>query len=205
MAGGSPMAKPHISPLRLQTIVNTLMQEGLSVPLSRMHLTHCASWHCRWHCTLESIKGRSKSKRPWPVAVKNAMIRLGPAFVKVGQVLSVRTDLIPQALADELHSLQSEVPFEDHAQMMAVLEQELGQDPLAVFSEIDHDPLAAGSMAQIYRAKYPDGREVVLKIKRPGIDRIVQEDLDILIFMASLLDKYLPESRAYQPVKAAQE
>jgi ubiquinone biosynthesis protein len=199
------MARPHFSQSRLRHIVTTLMLEGLSVPLARMQLSRCSSLSCRIHCSWQRWSGQKQSQVPWPLAMKNAMIKLGPAFVKIGQILSVRTDLISQELADALHSLQSDVPTVDSGLIFEVLAQELGQDPHQVFAKIEATPLAAGSMAQIHRARYADGRELVLKIKRPGIDQIMKEDLEILILMAGLLDKYLPESRVYHPIEAAKE
>ena len=199
------MVKVMTSSRRLSKIVQTLMLAGFSVPLARIRLSHCASLHCRLHCSWLRWTGRSPTSLPWPLALKNAMIELGPAFVKMGQILSVRTDLIPKDLAEALHSLQSEVPAVDSRLIFEVLTQELGQDPYQVFAEIETKPLAAGSMAQIHRARYADGRELVLKIKRPGIDQIMKEDLEILILIAGLLDKHLPESRVYHPVEAAKE
>lgn len=205
MVAGLLMVKSKISQKRLRQIVNTLMLEGLSIPLARMRLSHCASLSCRLHCTWKRWTGNKSDVLPWPRAVKNALIRLGPAFVKIGQILSVRSDLIPPKLAQELHSLQSSVPPVPTEELFSNLTTELGHDPDTMFSKIFFTPLAAGSIAQVHRACYADGREVVLKIKRPQIDKMVKEDLDILIWMAHFLEKHVPESRAYHPVASALE
>ncbi len=193
------------NPRRLQEVVTVFMMEGLNVPLARMRVSRCATWSCRMHCTWARWTGRRVSEHPWPVGVRRALVKLGPAFVKIGQILSVRSDLVPAALAEELHSLQADVPPLPGAEVLAAVERSLGQPLAEVFASIEEEPLAAGSVAQVHRAVLTDGTEVVVKCKRPGIDARVTEDLDILVWLAERLERHLPRARAYRPVAAARE
>ncbi len=190
---------------RLGTVVTTLMMQGFEVPLARMRLTHCATLRCRLHCTWARITGRKVSEHPWPVAVREALIRLGPAFVKIGQILSVRSDLIPPKLVAALHSLQSAVPPVPLPSVLEAVEEALGQPASEYFARFDPEPLAAGSVAQVHRATLTDGTDVVVKIKREGIDALVAQDLEILVWLADRLERHVPESRRYRPRRATEE
>jgi len=190
---------------RLAEVVRVLMTSGLDVPLARMRVTHCAGWRCRAHCTWRRWTGKKETETPWPVAVRQALTRLGPAFVKIGQILSVRTDLIPAALAAELHSLQSDVPRVAFEDLRPIIESSLGAPIEEFFESLDPEPLAAGSIAQVHRGRLKGGVEVAVKVKRPGIDAQFAQDLDILVWLAGQLDHRIPAARAYRPVAAAQE
>ncbi len=201
MGGG--VAPP--APRRLRQVVSTFMMAGLHVPMARMKVSGCASWRCRAHCTWSRWTGRQVSALPWPAAVREALIALGPAFVKVGQILSVRTDLIPPELAEALHSLQSEVPPVPVEAVRGVVEASLGRPIAELFEHFEAAPLAAGSVAQVHRARLPGGAEVVVKVKRPGIDEVVAEDLSILVWLADQMQRHLPAARPYRPAAAAEE
>lgn len=181
------------------------MLEGLHVPAARMRISSCASLSCRLHCTWARWTGRRVSDHPWPVGVRIALTRLGPAFVKIGQILSVRTDLIPAELAEELHHLQSEVPPVPTEQIRATIERELETPIDGVFTHFEPEPLAAGSVAQVHRAQLASGEQVAVKVKRPGIDAIVEEDLGILLWLAEQMERHWPATRSYRPVAAARE
>ena len=190
---------------RVAEVVRVLMMEGLDVPMARMRVAHCGGWRCRMECTWRRWTGKKESEVPWPVAVRRAMTRLGPAAVKVGQILSVRTDLIPAKLAAELHSLQTEVPPVPFAELREVVEGSLGRSLSEAFDAFDEAPLAAGSIAQVHRARLPDGTDVAVKVKRPGIDARFGQDLDILVWLAGQLQRHVPAARGYRPVAAAEE
>ncbi len=131
--------------------------------------------------------------------------QLGPTFVKLGQLLATRPDLIPEEFVEEfkkLHDQVSTVPFE---QIKKVLRLELKADPATVFLEIDPVPMAAASIAQVHRAVLLDGSEVVVKVQRPGITDIIADDVNVLYFLSDLLQKYVPESRVFNPVGIVDE
>jgi ubiquinone biosynthesis protein len=129
-----------------------------------------------------------------------ALEQLGPTFVKLGQMLSTREDLLPAAWTDEFHRLYSDVapvPFDD---LLPQMEQALGQSPLEVFSDLKREPYAAASIAQIHRAMLTSGTPVILKVRRPGIAAKVEADLRILERLAYLAEQEIPELRRYHPV-----
>ena len=132
---------------------------------------------------------------------KLACEQLGPTFVKLGQILSTREDLLPPAWTTELarlHSHVAAVPFDD---LLPQVEQALGRSPFEVFGNLEREPYAAASIAQIHRAKLASGAPVILKIRRPGIEAKIDADLRILEHLAHLVEREIPEVRRYQPVQ----
>ena len=132
---------------------------------------------------------------------KLAFEQLGPTFVKLGQMLSTREDLLPPAWTTELarlHSHVAPVPFDD---LLPQVEQALGRSPFEVFGNLEREPYAAASIAQVHRAKLASGTPVILKIRRPGIEAKIDADLRILEHLAHLVEREIPEVRRYQPVQ----
>jgi ubiquinone biosynthesis protein len=130
-----------------------------------------------------------------------AFEQLGPTFVKLGQMLSTREDLLPPAWTTELARLHSDVapvPFDD---LLPQVEQALGRSPFEVFGHVEREPYAAASIAQIHRAKLASGTPVILKVRRPGIESKIDADLRILDHLAHLIEREMPEVRRYRPVQ----
>jgi ubiquinone biosynthesis protein len=128
-----------------------------------------------------------------------AVEELGPTFIKLGQILSNRPDLIPAGLQDELEQLQENVqPFSEQ-EAAATVEEELGQPVSTLFREFGQAPIAAASIAQIHWAVLPAGRQAAVKIQRPGIQELVEVDIDILRELAELLERYVPQTRSVGP------
>jgi ubiquinone biosynthesis protein len=130
-----------------------------------------------------------------------AFEQLGPTFVKLGQVLSTREDLLPPTWTNELarlHSHVAPVPFDD---LLPAVEKALGRSPFEVFGNLERDPYAAGSIAQVHRANLASGTPVILKIRRPGIEAKIDADLRILEHLAHLVEHEIPEVRRYRPVQ----
>ncbi len=124
---------------------------------------------------------------------------LGPTFIKLGQILSNRPDLIPKELQKELEKLQKSVlPFPS-SQAVQIVEKELGRPIQDLFLEFDETPLAAASIAQIHRAVLPSGEIVVMKVQRPGLHELVKVDIDILQEMAELLERFVPQVQSWGP------
>ncbi|HEY9828525.1 MAG TPA: AarF/ABC1/UbiB kinase family protein, partial [Stenomitos sp.] len=126
---------------------------------------------------------------PPPAALKKILIELGPVYVKLGQLLSTRPDLLPSAYIEALSTLQSNVPAVPWEAIQPVLEQALQQPLDQVFTTVQPQAIAAGSIAQVHRATLLNGEEVALKIQRPGIAAIVQQDIQLIQFLASLAAK----------------
>jgi ubiquinone biosynthesis protein len=134
-----------------------------------------------------------------------AVEELGPTFIKLGQILSNRPDLIPRPLQRELARLQGDVPPFSADEAISVIESELDRPIDELFSEFTEEPLAAASIAQVHRAVLPHGQAVAVKVQRPGLTELVQVDVEILKELAELLERYFPESRAVGPRDIAEE
>ncbi|MES2737650.1 MAG: AarF/ABC1/UbiB kinase family protein [Verrucomicrobiota bacterium] len=149
---------------------------------------------------LRSADGQVLSDLTTPARVRMAMTELGTTFIKLGQMLSTRPDLVGAEMAAELAELQSNVPAEPVESARAILLEDLGQPAEDLFAEFDDTPLAAASIAQVYKARLHTGEHVVVKIRRGGIEAKSTTDLEIVQAMAELLEKHSPALRPYQPV-----
>ena len=134
-----------------------------------------------------------------------ALEELGPIFIKFGQALSTRRDLLPRDIADELAKLQDRVPPFSGAAARAQVERELGQPTGELFGSFDESPLAAASIAQVHAATLKDGREVVVKVLRPGMRQLIERDLEVLYALAGLAERYWPESQRLRPREVVEE
>jgi ubiquinone biosynthesis protein len=124
-----------------------------------------------------------------------ALQELGPIFVKFGQAVSTRRDLLPADIADELAKLQDRVPPFPGAAARTAIEASLGRPVSQAFAEFDEAPLAAASIAQVHPARLPGGEEVVVKVLRPGMRAVIERDLEVLHALADLAERYWPEGR----------
>ncbi len=134
-----------------------------------------------------------------PARMRRALEELGPTFVKLGQVLATRVDLLPAEWTAELGKLQDAAPAVPHAEIWAQLQEDLGAAPESVFAEVETRPMAAASLAQVHRARLTDGTDVVLKVRRPGIRPVVEADLRLLNHLAEIVEAEVPELRRYRP------
>jgi ubiquinone biosynthesis protein len=124
---------------------------------------------------------------PTPEVLRNILVELGPVYVKLGQLLSTRPDLLPPKYIRSLTALQAQVPTVSWSEIEGTIRQELHRPIEEIFAKVDTQPVAAGSIAQIHRATLKDGREVAMKVQRPGIDRIVSQDVDLINTIAELI------------------
>ncbi|RLE28347.1 2-polyprenylphenol 6-hydroxylase, partial [Candidatus Acetothermia bacterium] len=125
--------------------------------------------------------------------------------MKLGQILSLRPDLVPPDIAGELRKLQDEASPFPFSEVRAQIESELGRPLTALFREFEERPLAAASLAQVHRARTRDGELVAVKVQRPGIREVIEADLDILFELARLVERRLPGGELYDPVGAVEE
>ncbi len=144
-------------------------------------------------------------ERSRPVRLRLALQDLGPTFVKMGQILATRADLIPEDYIRELHKLEDEVPAVPFAQIKERIEDELGTRLNAVFSEFDKEPLAAASIAQIHKACLASGERVVIKVQRPGLRQQINTDLEIMETLAGLMEKHVEGWNVHQPKTIIQQ
>jgi ubiquinone biosynthesis protein len=134
-----------------------------------------------------------------------ALEELGPIFVKFGQAVSTRRDLISADIADELAKLQDRVPPFDSAVAVAAIEQALGRPLADSFESFEEAPLAAASIAQVHAARLRSGEEVVVKVLRPGMHDIIERDLEVLEALARLADEYWSDARRLRPIEIVAE
>ena len=144
-------------------------------------------------------------RRPRGERLRLTLETLGPVFVKFGQVLSTRPDLVPEDLCAELDKLQDSVPPFAGDLFAKLVEEALGQPVTALFARFDREPLASASVAQVHAAVLPDGREVVVKAIRPGIRALIELDCALLSAAARLLERYSAEARRLRPVAVARD
>ena len=151
------------------------------------------------------------ARRARPVAERFTAVleELGPTFVKLGQILSTRADLLPRDFVTSLSRLQDQVPPFPLADVTRILGDAWGESPDTVlerrFKAFDPVPLASASMAQVHTATLPDGRDVVVKVQRPGIHDQITQDSEILVVVAQLLERVVEEARAYHAVDLVNE
>jgi ubiquinone biosynthesis protein len=144
-------------------------------------------------------------REPRAVRLRRALESLGPIFVKFGQVLSTRRDMLPNDIADELAKLQDRVPPFPSDQALAVLRRTYGRDAHDVFAEFDPTPVASASVAQVHRATLKTGEAVAVKVLRPGIEKTIDSDLKLLDSLAALLESLWSDGKRLKPREVVAE
>jgi ubiquinone biosynthesis protein len=188
--------------LRLMHITWVLLRHGLDEIILAAHLFR----PIRFLKFLSPFYWFSRGKRPgYGVRIRLALEDLGPIFIKFGQILSTRRDLLPDDVAVELAKLQDQVPPFPGKSARQLIEKALGGSIENHFLEFNEEPLASASIAQVHTAKLKDGTDVVLKVVRPGIDRIIRRDVDLLLTIARLADRYSSDARRLRPVEVVRE
>ncbi|HSH69408.1 MAG TPA: AarF/ABC1/UbiB kinase family protein [Deferrisomatales bacterium] len=178
---------------RLREIALILSQHGFHQVLEAAGLS-------RFLPLSKRFRGRSGLREiPAPVQLRMALEDLGPTFMKLGQMLATRPDLVPLEFVEEFKKLQDQVPPFPTEQALQIIEAEVGAALGEVFQYVDPMPMAAASIAQVHRATLADGTPVALKVQRPGIERTVSKDLATLYMLVNILERYVPEARPFQP------
>lgn len=155
-------------------------------------------WIAPWRLFVSATK-------PESVRIRLALESLGPVFIKFGQVLSTRRDLLSDDLAEELRKLQDQVPPFSGEQARELIEKSLQKTVDELFSKFDIEPLASASVAQVHQATLKSGQEVVVKVIRPHIHKIIRKDINLLFSLASLIQAVWKEGRRLRPVEVVTE
>ena len=184
--------------LRLLGIQRVLVRHRLDELVWRIHLFRPLAW-------LRSIVVRRRPAERLGERIRLALEELGPLFVKFGQAVSVRRDLLPAEIADELAKLQDQVPPFPSALAVETLERAFGRPLGQVFPVFDEQALAAASVAQVHAARLPGGQDVVVKLLRPNVSAMMKRDLEVLFAFARLAERYWPEARRLHPVEVVAE
>ena len=150
----------------------------------------------------EREKGVGRPEATDAARLRSALEELGPTFVKFGQMLSVRPDIFPDDIVAELSRLHSHARAFPGAEAREIVERELGAGVASLFAAFDEAPFAAASMAQVHRARLPDGTSVIVKVQRPGIADTIASDLALLRYAARSLDRHFKSAPPVQPAGA---
>ncbi len=187
---------------RLRDILTIMLKHGFKPLVDSLRLTGMLTLSQRM---LGKKQREGQEELTSPVSLRLAIEELGPTFIKFGQILSTRADILPQEYITELLKLQDAVapfPFKD---VVRAIEQEFKRPVHELFSSIDQTPVAAASIAQVHRATTLAGEDVVIKVKRPGIEKTIETDTSILNYLARLAYRYIQESRIYDPTAVVDE
>jgi len=138
-------------------------------------------------------------------ALRHALENLGPIFIKFGQLLSTRPDLVPADIVSELHYLQDQVTPFDNDEFRELAERSLGLKLETVFSYFENTPLASASIAQVHAAKLMDGRDVIIKLVRPNLEKVIEQDLQLLLVVARLIEKFSQDGKRLRPVEIVED
>jgi ubiquinone biosynthesis protein len=203
---------------RFRDILSILFEEGLSFALAELNLLYLVPMRSRLRrmgrrsaddargfAAFGSVGADGRIDPPLEVRLRRAFERLGPTFIKLGQVMSLRPDLLPERYVHELAKLQDRVEPLAAGVAEKAVEAALGAPIENVFAEFDPEPLAAASLSVVHRAALRDGTQVAVKVQRPRVAEIVRKDISILAYLARLIEEHVPASRAFRPTEFAAE
>lgn len=185
---------------RSREIVGVLLRHGFDDLIERIGLKRYLQWGKR----LFSQRDPAADSHSTPERIRQALEDLGPTFIKFGQVISTRPDLVPEDVIEELSHLQERVPPFPDEEAIRLVEAELHRPIDVLFAEFDPEPLAAGSLGQVHRARHFDGTLLAIKIRRPHVERDIERDLSLMQEIALLIERQIPESQVFDPIGLVQ-
>ncbi len=180
--------------LHLATVLRVLAKHGLKEVAERIRFSGKGAKDAEY----EPAKSFLMASLPTPERMRLILEELGPSFIKLGQLLSTRADLLPPEYIEELKKLQDRVPPEKFETIERTLRQELKRPVFELFRDLVREPIGSASVAQVHRATLPSGEEVAVKIVRPGIRKRIREDIRLMYFLADKLQKVSGMARALQ-------
>ncbi len=197
---------------RYQQILGVLLRYGLSDLVDHLHLDQYLETGLQM-LSRKSREHEQIDRYSRPERLRMALEELGPTFIKLGQLLSVRPDIVSPEYLKELTKLQDEVPPFSYEEVQKIFYEELGKDPTDLFTSFGSEPLAAASISQVHHARLlirgQDGseqeRRVVVKVQRPSLEKNISIDLEILARIAQLMEDHLQEVRGHRPTAIVQE
>ncbi len=187
--------------VRLRQVLNILVTEGFGFVVVRMNLQPLIRWPAR----LRRYLAVGVTAPTFPEQLRRVVEKLGPTYIKLGQMLASRPDLLPPPYIREFSILQDRVAPVAFDHIRPVIEHELGRPLEEAFASFDPEPLASASLAQVYAAVLPSGEEVVVKVQRPGVRELVRTDLEILGQWSGVLEERFPEMRPLRPHDLVEE
>jgi ubiquinone biosynthesis protein len=181
------------------SIQRVLVKYGLDDVIKKTHLLRPLRF------LFYALPRRRDTSAPIGERIRLALEELGPIFVKFGQAISTRRDLLPSDIADELAKLQDEVPPFPAEEAIEILNAAYGKSVDDVFKRFDTEPFAAASIAQVHTAQLQDGHEVIVKLLRPGVQEQIEQDLDVMRAIAGLADRYWEHGKRLRPLEVVAE
>ena len=189
--------------MRYQQVIGIVLKYGFQNILDAMNIDHYIESGLQlipFVTVHEKIEKYSKSQR-----IRMVFEELGPTFIKLGQILSSRPDLVPVALLNELTRLQDHVPAFEYDKVKSIIESEFNESVDELFESMDPAPFASASIGQVHKARLAGGDEVAVKIQRPGIRKIIEADLEIMLHLASIMENNIKEAAFFRPVRIVEE
>lgn len=185
---------------RFDKILIVFLKEGLGYYIKKTNLHIFLPFFHRLKPTRKISK-----KEEQAIRLRRAFEKLGPTFVKLGQLLSLRPDLVPPEYAHEFSKLQDQVQSFSYKDVKKIVEKDLGKPINKLFKSFNKKPIASASVAQVHRAVLKSGKNVVVKVRRPEIQEIIDADLDILFYLANKLEKHSEHFGKYKPTEIVKE
>jgi ubiquinone biosynthesis protein len=187
---------------RYRQILTVLFKHGFGDLLERLKLDQYIEAGIQ---AISKKQTEPVEKLTRPQRLRMAFEELGPTYIKLGQVLSTRPDLVPRDIVKELAKLQDEVPPFSFAEVKDAVEAEFGKASEDIFDELEEQSLASASIGQVHKARLKDGESVAVKIQRPGIQKVIEVDLEIMLHLATLAEHHIKEFEIHRPVKIVEE
>ena len=188
---------------RYRTILGVLIKYGFGHFVEQLNIDYYLELGKRI-VTFDKIP-KELQRLSQPQRLRMVMEELGPTFIKLGQLLSTRPDVLGREYIQEFSKLQDMVPAVSFDDVNAQIQRELGYPADQLFNEFSREPLAAASIAQVHRGRLKSGEQVVFKVRRPGIAKIVETDIDVLMGLAYLIEQHVPAVTLYDPVGLVKE
>lgn len=185
---------------RLNQILLVLFEEGFDFLLTKIKLGRFIPLTKRIKSKLE----KKEDSKP-EIRLRKTLERLGPTFIKFGQVLSVRPDLVPASYSKELEKLQDRIPSFPFHEVKNIIEKEFGKSLSQLFLEFEKKPIASASISQVHKAVLKTGQKVAVKVQRPNVKHIMETDIEIMFYFANLLESKADKFKRLRPVKIVNE
>jgi ubiquinone biosynthesis protein len=190
---------PRLFEINRVLIRHNLDEMMYAIPAFRplRFIYHASPWN--WN------KQKRENRAPKAERIRRALEDLGPVFVKFGQILSTRRDMLPDDLANELAKLQDNVPPFSGSEARTIIEKSLGKSVNELFKTFDETPLASASIAQVHTATLHDGKQAIVKVVRPGIEKTIRHDIDLMHLIARMVSKVSDTGRRLRPVEVVED
>ena len=185
---------------RFNQILVALFEEGFDFLLTRIGLKR----HVPLSKRIKSKLKRREDLKP-EIRLRRIFEKLGPTFIKFGQVLSVRPDLVPKEYCVELEKLQDSVPSFSFEEVREIIEKDFGRRLENIFKDFERKPIASASISQVHKATLKTGEKVAVKVQRPNSKQLMETDIEIMFYIAGLLEKHFDNIKRYKPVKIVNE